>query len=160
VKALPPTTVAPGGRHDLVLVRGRDGDAGRVGPGLRSLDGVAVQAHAPAALGLDHLAAEGLGHDLVAEAHPDQRNLPLGGAQEVRQRFDPRQVVIDPRRRSGDQPGVLLARRGGQLARLDVIGGVGVAGPQQRLEHAAVAAEGRLQLDRRLPGFQQADAHQ
>ncbi len=146
--------------HHLVLVRGRDGDGfSGVHPGLAPFDVIAVQADRPPLGRLDHLATEGLGHDLVAETDADQGRLALGLAQEIRQRRDPGQGVIDPRRRAGDQEGLLLVHRLGQDAVGHVIGRGQHRIAQQRLEHRRIVAEPLAKACGRGAGLKDAEFH-
>ncbi len=103
--------------HDLVLVRRGNGDLA-FAVGSTAADrttSVAVKARAPALGRLDDLAAERLRHHLVAEADADHLRL-AGVADELQQRRDPRQRVVNARRRAGDQISVMRGRFG-QLAR-------------------------------------------
>jgi hypothetical protein len=81
--------------HDLVLMGGGFGDAGlAVHPSLGTYYIVAMQTRAPALVRFLDMTAERLGHDLVAEADPDQLAV-LGATDELLQRLDPRQRVVD-----------------------------------------------------------------
>src|SRR5690606_307992 len=79
-----------------------DGAGARVHPRLVAQHVIAVQADAPALVRLLDPPPESVGHDLMAEADADQPSPPPRGAEPVDHLRYPRQVVIDPRRRAGD----------------------------------------------------------
>ena len=79
--------------------------------GSSPINRIMVKPHAPAFIGFLDAAAERLGHRLVPEADADH---PAGlrCANEVEQPGHPRQRLVDPRRRSGDQDRVVRRRIG------------------------------------------------
>ncbi len=148
-----------GRRQHLILMRHRNGDRGRTRehPRLLGQDPIAVQPHAPALVGLLDPPAEGVGHHLVPEADADQPRPPPRRPQPLDQRRDPRQVVIDPRRRAGDD---------GPLERLGIVRqppGLNVephglhALAQQGPEPRRIVVERILQGLGRFAGFQDRD---
>ena len=90
--------------HDLILVRGRYGNSLRVvHKGRPARDAVVMQADGPAFFRFHHLAAKGLGEQLVAETDADYRAFPFGGAQKCAERLDESVVLVHAMRRAGDQ---------------------------------------------------------
>ena len=136
-RVLAASAFTPYGMLDHLVLVGRGNRDGprRVHPGLGVQHLIGVQANAPALGGLDHLAAEGLGHGLVAEADPHQPGAAPRGPEEFHEPFYPEVAVIDPRRRAGDDQRVFVLRPGRKAARLDVVAGPAEALAQQRPEH-------------------------
>ena len=67
------------------------------------VDLVPMQAHAPALVRLNHFAAQGLGNDLVSEAHSDQRHFRAGKiTNEILQWRHPVEIVVDTVARTGN----------------------------------------------------------
>src|SRR5580698_4487532 len=101
-----------------------------------------MQAEAPAFGRLDHLPAERLGHQLMAETHAHDRRLALGLLQEAARPGDPGIAIVDAGRRAGDQIAIVVFRSLGKRGGLHVDHRPVVRLlTQQMLEHVAVAAE-------------------
>uniref|UniRef100_A0A0N5A5R1 DUF5641 domain-containing protein n=1 Tax=Parastrongyloides trichosuri TaxID=131310 RepID=A0A0N5A5R1_PARTI len=126
-------------------------------PCLVAGDLIGMQAHAPAVLRLLDPAAEGLGHDLMAEADADQPRLAPRVAQPLRQRLDPRQVFIDARRRAGDDDSGEGRRVIRQFARLNVKAARGHPVAQQGAELIDIVAVSGGQIRWRSPGLKNGD---
>jgi hypothetical protein len=115
----------------------------------------------PAALVFLDPSAEGLRHDLVAEADADERATRIADiADELLQRGDPRAVLVDAMGRAGDQPGI---RRFGPLGENAVHH---LPEPQleatrfeQAGEHVEIAAVKRAGLVGHAAGLQDAEDH-
>ena len=129
--------------HHLVLMRCGQGYRPRpVQPWLRPQHFVSMSTDAPAFCGFLHLAAEGFRHDLMAEADAHQRSLAARGSEEPLEIGDPRQGIVGPAGRSGDDVGRAGVGRAGELPLLHVEDApvIGVFA-QQAAEHGGVVAE-------------------
>ncbi|MNN38751.1 hypothetical protein D3C81_1527600 [compost metagenome] len=143
----------------LILMRHRNGDGwrARVHPRLVADHVIAVQADAPALVRLLDLAAEGMGDDLMPEADAQQPRLAPRRPQPLHQRRNPRQVVIDPRRRAGDDGPGVDRRVVWQVPRLHVEPHRRHVLAQQGAEPGRIVVKGVPQMLRRVAGFQDGD---
>ena len=142
----------------LVLVRGRDGHARRpVHPRLGAVHRVIVEPEPPALAALLDAAPERFRHDLMAEAQADHAGPPLGGADEILERRDPGQAVVDPGRGAGDHVGGVILGRARELAVADRVGAGVEALAQHPPDHGVVAAVAGREVGRRDAGLQDAD---
>jgi hypothetical protein len=103
------------------------------------------------------MAAERLGHHLMAEADADQLRATFGRAQEGLERPDPRQIVVDAGLRPGDQIGVMVRRPSRQLARRDVVDVEGDIVAEQRREQVGKPPEPRREVAGRRAGLEDAE---
>src|SRR5690348_12784645 len=128
----------------LVLMRGGNCNALAVDDAIAGRDVIDVSSDAPAFLGLAYNTAEGLGHQLVAEAYANHRNLAgIGAAHKILQRRNPLETVVNAGRRAGDQDRL---QRVGVWKRLAIDDADGleierlVSGAYHPLEHLRVRA--------------------
>src|SRR5690349_16280299 len=103
-------------------------------------DVVSVEAGAPALFRLLDMAAERFGHHLVAKADADHLRL-SGIADELLERFDPWEGLVDARRRAGDQVSGVPVRAVRQLPSSDVERLDFKLRPKQLREHGGIVAE-------------------
>src|SRR5690606_929076 len=112
---------------------------------------------APAAPRLFDPPAERLSHDLMSEADAGQTRPAPRIAQPLRQRLDPRQVLVDARRRAGDDDSGEGRRVIRQFARLNVKAARGHPVAQQRAELIDIVAVSGGQILWRSPGLKNGD---